>query len=214
MLQHLARLPRDSGIEWRFLKGNHEATMLEFLEDSTAGARWCEYGGEATLWSYGLRLPQLKHKPEAWAHLSADLNHKVADDERAFLDGLELSLSVGDYFFAHAGALPGVPLDRQAESDLMWIRGAFLNSEVSFDRVIVHGHTPRKSVHADHRRIGLDTKAYDSGVLTALRLEGAERTIIQACGDPFQAAEVRVLPLHVPSPALKEAASAGPLAAG
>ena len=37
-------------------------------------------------------------------------------------------------------------------------------------------------MHADHRRIGLDTKAYDSGVLSALRLEGRERTLLQAVG--------------------------------
>lgn len=196
VVQYLADLPRDGEIEWRFLKGNHEATMLEFLDDSTAGPRWCEYGGEATLQSYGLRIPQLKHKPEAWAHVSADLDHKVTPAERAFLESLELSVSVGDYFFAHAGALPGEPLDRQSEKDLMWIRGAFLHSEVGFEQVVVHGHTPRTSVYADHRRIGIDTKAYDSGVLTALRLERTDRVVIQSFRDAAGGTETRVLALH------------------
>lgn len=196
VVQHLAGLPGNGEIEWRFLKGNHEATMLEFLEDSTAGSRWCEYGGEATLQSFGLRAPQLKHKPEAWAHLSADLDHKVTDKERAFLENLELSVSVGDYFFTHAGALPGEPLDRQTEKDLMWIRGAFLHSDVDFEQVVVHGHTPRTNVYADHRRIGIDTKAYDSGVLTALRLAGTERTVIQSFRNTVGVIETRTLPLH------------------
>lgn len=204
VVQHLASLPRDGEIEWRFLKGNHEATMLEFMDDSTAGSRWCEYGGEATLQSYGLRPPQLKHRPDAWAHLSADLQHKVTDAERAFLENLELSVSVGDYFFTHAGALPGEPLNQQSEKDLMWIRGAFLHSDVDFEQVVVHGHTPRTNVYSDHRRIGIDTKAYESGVLTALRLAGTERIVIQAFKNSAGVIETRTLTLHEASSTSKD----------
>ncbi|WP_372706777.1 metallophosphoesterase family protein, partial [Brevundimonas sp.] len=183
VIRYLSSLPRDLGIEWRFLKGNHEEAMLDFLKDPTTGPTWCEYGGDTTLASYGLRLPQMKHKPEAWVHVSADLDHKVTPAERAFLEELELSLSVGDYFFAHAGARPGVALSEQSTRDLMWIRNSFLDSEVEFEKVVVHGHTPQMSVHADQRRIGIDTKAYDSGVLTAVRLEGQRRSLAQATLD-------------------------------
>lgn len=180
VIQYLAALPKDAGIEWRFLKGNHEEAMLDFLDDPTTGPTWCEYGGDATLASYGLRLPQMKHKPEAWKHLADDLDHKVTPTELEFLQRLELSLSVGDYFFAHAGARPGIPLDQQAERDLMWIRNSFLDSEVEFEKVVVHGHTPTHEVHVDGRRIGVDTRAYDSGTLTALRLEGGDRRLLKS----------------------------------
>lgn len=180
VLRYLIDLPKDGGIEWRFLKGNHEEAMLDFLDDPATGPTWCEYGGDATLASYGLRLPQMKHKPEAWGHLAADLDHKVTALERELLEGLELSISEGDYFFAHAGARPGEPLDRQTERDLMWIRNSFLGSEVVFEKVVVHGHTPTKNVHIDHRRIGTDTKAYESGILSAVRLEASARTVMQA----------------------------------
>lgn len=180
VIRCLADLPTDRGIEWRFLKGNHEEAMLDFLDDPSAGARWCEYGGDAALRSYGLKPPELKHKLEAWARVSADLDHKLTPRERAFLENLELSLSIGDYFFAHAGARPGEPLDRQSERDLMWIRNSFLDSEVEFEKVVVHGHTPTRKVHVDRRRIGVDTKAYESGVLSAVRLHGDERDILQA----------------------------------
>ncbi|MDI1325527.1 MAG: metallophosphoesterase family protein [Brevundimonas sp.] len=179
VIRYLCNLPEDLGIEWKFLKGNHEEAMLDFLRDPATGSTWCEYGGDATLASYGLRLPQMKHKPQAWAHLSADLDHKLAPVERAFLEGLELSLAVGDYFFAHAGARPGIALSEQTERDLMWIRGSFLESEIEFEKVVVHGHTPAPAVQADRRRIGIDTKAYETGVLTALRLSGADRRIVQ-----------------------------------
>lgn len=182
VLRFLADLPSKPGVEWRFLKGNHEQAMLDFLEDPSAGAKWCEYGGDSALRSYGLRVPDMAHKAEAWARVSADLRHKLEPREVEFLEGLEFSLSVGDYFFAHAGARPGVPLERQSPHELMWIRGSFLNSTVAFSRVVIHGHTPTTEVYADHRRIGLDTRAYESGVLTALRLEGTSRTILQAKG--------------------------------
>lgn len=180
VIRYLVDLPKDAGIEWRFLKGNHEEAMLDFLDDPSTGPTWCEYGGDATLASYGLRLPQMKHKPEAWKHLADDLDHKVTPAERAFLKGLELSLSVGDYFFAHAGARPGVPLDQQSERDLMWIRNSFLDSEDGFEKVVVHGHTPAAEVHVDRRRIGIDTKAYSSGILSAVRLHGEARLVLQA----------------------------------
>jgi hypothetical protein len=35
---------------------------------------------------------------------------------------------------------------------------------------------------AIRRRIGIDTKAYDTGVLTGLRMEGQERSLLQASG--------------------------------
>ena len=184
VIRYLTGLPADAGIEWRFLKGNHEEAMLTFLDEPGFGVNWCEYGGDAALASYGLKPPEMKHRAEAWARVAADLAHKVTAREREFLETLEYSISIGDYFFAHAGARPGQPLDRQTERDLMWIRNSFLDSEVAFEKVVVHGHTPTQEVHVDHRRIGVDTKAYGSGVLSAVRLEGDGRTLVQALARP------------------------------
>lgn len=179
VLQLLAGLPKDGPVEWRFLKGNHEQAMLDFLAEPARGAQWCEYGGDATLASFGLSLPPMRHKLGSWATLSADLNHKLTAVESQFLESLELGIDVGDYFFAHAGARPGVSLATQSVEDLMWIRRSFLDSDYEFEKVVVHGHTPTEAVHADRRRIGVDTKAYESGILTALRLEGRTRQLLQ-----------------------------------
>lgn len=183
VIQYLARLRAILEIEWRFLRGNHEQAMLDFLLDPSQGAKWCEYGGDATLTSYGLRVPQLKHRVEAWSQLSADLDHRVAAEERRFLEELELSATIGDYFFAHAGARPGESLENQSPTDLMWIRRSFLASHVEFEKVVVHGHTPTAEVYADRRRLGIDTKAYESGVLTALCLVGQDRELLQAVAE-------------------------------
>lgn len=194
VLMHLAALPRDLGIEWRFLKGNHEEAMLNFLAAPSAGARWCEYGGDAALRSFGLRPPEMKHRIEAWSRVAADLDHKLTPSVRELLETLELSVSVGDYFFSHAGARPGEPLDRQTDRDLMWIRNSFLDSDVPFEKIVVHGHTPTRRVHFDRRRIGVDTKAYESGALSALRLEGRTRAVLQAAVDSENCVAVSVLP--------------------
>ena len=182
VLRFLSGLTRNTAVEWRFLKGNHEAALLDFIADPSTGPRWCEYGGDATLGSYGLKPPQMLHSSPAWAGVSADFAHRVSEDEREFLESLETRFEIGDYFFAHAGARPGVSLDRQSSKDLLWIRGSFIESGVPFEKIVVHGHTPVEQVYADHRRIGIDTKAYESGVLTALRLQAGDREVLQAIG--------------------------------
>ena len=181
VLRYLMDLPKDAGVEWRFLKGNHEEAMLKFLDDPSFGPNWCEYGGDAALASYGLKPPEMKHRAQSWALVAADLDHKISNDEREFLESLEYSLSIGDYFFAHAGARPRIALDRQSERDLTWIRGSFLNDPEPFEKVIVHGHTPTATVHVDARRIGVDTKAYESGVLSAVKLLGDTCQIVSSC---------------------------------
>lgn len=209
VVDYLAELARSPDAEWRFLRGNHEQTMLDFMRDPGLGPQWCEYGGEQTLQSYGLRPPAMKHRTETWGPVAADLAHRVSPEAMTFLEGLENSVTVGDYFFAHAGARPKVPLERQTPNDLMWIRSQFLDSPVGFERIVVHGHTPTSEVHADSRRIGIDTRAYSSGRLTALRLIGPDRLLMQSIGKPGgrRGGEVAVEPLIRTEPLTPAAAA-------
>jgi serine/threonine protein phosphatase 1 len=75
-----------------------------------------------------------------------------------------------------------VPLERQTEQDLLWIRDDFLRSARRLDKVIVHGHTPAEEAYLGEHRIGLDTGAYATNVLTAARLKGSTRQLIQVRG--------------------------------
>jgi serine/threonine protein phosphatase 1 len=61
----------------------------------------------------------------------------------------------------------------------MWIRQSFLGDARAFEKIVVHGHTPTEDIQADHRRIGLDTGAYATGVLSAVRLEGSAQEALQ-----------------------------------
>ena len=89
-----------------------------------------------------------------------------------------LSHRADDYLFVHAGVRPGVHLEAQDPEDLIWIRGPFLASDAPFGKVVVHGHTPGAEPELRANRIGIDTGAYFTNRLTALRLEGGSRRFL------------------------------------
>lgn len=176
---------RDSGIfECRFLRGNHDQSVLDFLFDPATGPGWCDFGGRDTLISYGVKPPRQRTDLEGWSKTAAEFAAALPPTHAEFFRNLEPFCEYGDYFFAHAGVRPGVPLEDQAEHDLMWIRQPFLDDPRALPKVVVHGHTPAETVHSDRRRIGIDTGAYATDVLTAVKLTGAEQSLIQTVRRP------------------------------
>jgi len=167
------------GFESYFLKGNHEEMLLYFLGDSTYGITWCDYGGLQTLESYGAAASTLARHPMAYDHAAHVLRTLLPPEHLDFLNELEPSLTLGDYFFVHAGVRPGVALDDQQEKDMLWIRDSFLHSKKDFSKIVVHGHTPEIAVQARKNRIGIDTGAFMTDVLTCLVLEGNTRRLLQ-----------------------------------
>lgn len=165
-------------VEPHFLRGNHDQALLDFLHDPATGLGWCDFGGREAMRSYGVRAPGGNAGVEAWSQCSDELAAAIPETHLGFLRTLEPCFDLGDYFFAHAGARPGTPLDAQAEDDLLWIRAPFLNDARRFEKVVVHGHSAGVEPYADHRRIGIDTGAYATGQLTALRLEGRSRSLV------------------------------------
>lgn len=161
------------------LKGNHEDAMVRFLSDPAFAPAWIANWGQATLVSYGVPPPSA-FDPAACEAVQAQFAAALPDRHRAFLAGLRLSLEVGDYLFVHAGIRPGVPLDAQAERDMIWIRYDFLESDEAFEKVVVHGHTPADRPERKSNRINVDTGVYFSGVLTAVRLEGEQQRFMQS----------------------------------
>lgn len=150
-----------------YLKGNHEEAFLKFLQDPGFGPRWAGYGGLETLTSYGVRPPRTRTQAEEWVTACEALRDALPIDHRAFLNRLDISVTIGDYVFVHAGLRPGRAIKDQTEQDALWIREDFLNDTSSFGPIVVHGHTPISEPHRDYRRIGIDTGAYLSGRLTA-----------------------------------------------
>jgi serine/threonine protein phosphatase 1 len=194
VMEALVWLQRRPDLEIHFLKGNHEQALLEFLEAPEGGGPWTEFGGAETLFSYGVEPPAADAPPDAYAQARDELLERMPASHLRLLLGLETMVVVGDYAFVHAGIRPGVALDAQTETDLLWIRRGFVDQPGPFGKVIVHGHTwlseqPQLGEH----RLGLDTGAYATGVLTAARIEDGEIEILQAArGDVWAPQEAVV----------------------
>jgi serine/threonine protein phosphatase 1 len=180
VVEAMVWLQQRSDIQACFLKGNHEAALMRFLDNPTDSAGWLRFGGVETLRSYGVAAPA-PDDPAACLHARDLLLQRMPSSHLRFLERLELMLVVGDYAFVHAGVQPGVDLRSQREEDLLWIRQEFLADEGPFEKIVVHGHswTDDKPQILPHR-IGLDTGAYATGVLTAVRLDGENIGLLQA----------------------------------
>jgi serine/threonine protein phosphatase 1 len=131
------------------LKGNHDAMMVEALQDPSKMAGWISKGGDAALASYG-------GDPGA-----------VPPTHIAWLDRLQLMHLDAHRIYVHAGVDPGIPLDQQSEATLLWKRypegfpGGFGALHV------VHGHDnfPEGPLLYEGRT-NLDTLAWRTGRLT------------------------------------------------
>lgn len=166
--------------EVRALKGNHEEALLQFLGDPTFGQTWLDHGGGPTLVSYGVQPPAQRTDAEAWVKVRDAFAEALPPEHLAFYQGLELMIVEGDYAFVHAGVRPGVSLADQSERDLLWIRQEFLQERGRFEKIIVHGHTPLEAPQLAPNRLGVDTGAYATGVLTAVRLQGEDQQVMQS----------------------------------
>ena len=153
-----------------FLKGNHEEYLTRFTINPPVLDEWQQFGGLETLRSYGI-VPPIKVGADAHAQLAAAFRQALPASHRKFFDNLRLSFTCGDFFFVHAGVRPGIPLTKQREEDLLWIRQDFLLCEEEFSKIIVHGHTPMLEPDIRPNRINIDTGAYATGRLTCLKLE-------------------------------------------
>jgi serine/threonine protein phosphatase 1 len=171
---------RPHGYERRYLKGNHEQMMLDFIADPLANRAWTLQGGAETLMSYGVHPPSpVNAKPDEWVAAAVMLKANIPPEHHAFLDALERYVVLGDYAFVHAGVDASRPIEQQSDDDLYWAREAFIASKRRFSHRVVHGHTPVDRPFSDERRIAVDTGAYASGVLTAARFEGPEVSFVQ-----------------------------------
>jgi serine/threonine protein phosphatase 1 len=159
------------------LRGNHEAMIIEFCENPDVLEQWRRLGGLETLISYGL-VPSLRNEPIERARLSAELERELPPEHRGFLLGLRSYFRCGDFLFVHAGIRPGVPMERQRDEDLLWIRDDFLTHEEDYDAVVIHGHSPVLQPDIRPNRINIDTGAYATGRLTCLVLEREELLFI------------------------------------
>ena len=160
------------GVQTVFLLGNHEEVLLRILAgEAELITNWRCFGGSECLASYGVDASGLTGLSDEEA--LATIRNAIPKEHVEFLESFDDSCRFGDYLFVHAGIRPGVEIDQQRQSDLRWIREPFLFDETDHGFVVVHGHTIRPEVEMRPNRIGIDTGAFQTGVLTAIAIEGS-----------------------------------------
>jgi len=161
---------------WRFLRGNHEQMLLDWLGDPSArpSSLWLLNGGLQTLRSYA---PSLGREALLERENDERLRAAFPESHRAFFCATELFVDTPEAFFCHAGVDLGKPLGEQSPEVLMWVRKEFWDDRRPCPKLVVSGHTPRSHAVVTGDRINLDTGCVYGGPLTALRLP--DRRLIQ-----------------------------------
>jgi len=126
--------------------------------------------------SYGCDPAELAGRSAA--EIVAIVRSAVPPEHVEFLESFADSCRFGDYLFVHAGIRPGIPLEQQSQADMRWIRDPFLFDDTDHGFVVVHGHTISEEVVELPNRIGIDTGAYRTDILTALAVEESNRWLL------------------------------------
>lgn len=173
---------KDEFPDTRLLIGNHEECFLAALTGDVSRLRYfMRIGGDATVQSYW--KGDVSFLEASFEQVAEQLPDMVPPEHVQFLGSGEDVIEIGGYIFVHAGIRPGVPIEKQALGDLRWIRHEFLDDERDHGAMIIHGHTIYDDVDEWPNRIGIDTGAYKSGILTAIVLEGRERRYLKTTSE-------------------------------
>ena len=179
--------PSISGFRRLCLSGNHEEAMLAAFEGREGFNWWCRYGGLETLASYGVSISQLDPAARNWATNRAVLEAYVPRAHVQFLTSLPVAVRVPGYVLVHGGFDPALGLDAQTDTDLRWFRYRSGPLAPGREGCVVHGHTIVEQALVSEGRIAIDTGAFATGRLTAVRLSpGQVPKLIEQSGPSLQ----------------------------
>jgi serine/threonine protein phosphatase 1 len=163
VLTYIIELQKREELEIICLKGNHEDMFLAYLGlQGQHGDMFLYNGGYATLLSYGARPKQ----PSVNELIAA-----IPPDHIDFLQSLRTYFVMTPFICVHAGVHPSKPLEKQTDSELLWIRNEFIDNPHRLPYIVLFGHTPRVSVLFDlPYKIGLDTGLVYGNQLSCLEV--------------------------------------------
>lgn len=161
MLEFQSKFPNT-----KFMKGNHEDMLMDFLGfGGRLGQAFLYNGGLETIQSYGISVFA---SPEEMAGA-------IPPEHLAFFSGLHSILRIEKFICAHAGLNPLRDLESQNDGDVLWIRDEFISNVHSFNATIVFGHTPYRDIllHLPYK-VGIDTGLVFGNKLTCLELRSGK----------------------------------------
>ncbi len=165
VLEELSTTELD-GFQRFCLAGNHEETMLDFLKNPHRDHRWLEFGGLETLQSYGMR-----GCPVTIGNCGQPCSrpfHPIT----LILPPASLTPCGARICFVHAGLLNDVPLEQQEDKHLLWIRPNQQGAPLAQNPFLtVHGHTPVRNVAMVANRLNVDTGAFMTRRLSAVKIK-------------------------------------------
>ena len=144
-----------------YLMGSHEYAYLHSAQDEYYNYLFWNYGGPATVNSYG----------------SFENIGKIHGD---FFENLKFYYLTEKYLFVHAGINPRYSLNEQDEVDLVYIRFNFINSKHNLPQKIIFGHTEFDKPYIDEGKIGIDLGCgkYKDSPLCALILDNGREEFV------------------------------------
>ncbi len=159
-----------------FLRGNHEAFMLAYLQDQEFEL-WGMNGGVATLRSYAVD----------------GQNVYIPEEHVDFVRQTQLYYDDPGFFFVHAGLRPELTIAENlahcGEEVFLWEREHLHvhESELAWEKTVVCGHTPKPEPLNLDKLIDIDTGCVyhmhpRMGRLTAVRLPEREFIMVDDVG--------------------------------
>ena len=151
-----------------YLIGSHEYAMMHAKYDEYYDYLFWNYGGDATVDSYGSFENIMKIHGE-------------------FFKSLKFYCKKGNYLFVHAGVRSGIPLKEQDKVDMVYIRSNFYNYDHDFPFKIIFGHTDFERPQVWKDRICIDTGCgkYKDAPLTAIVIEKGKEVFVNSSGDEY-----------------------------
>jgi len=176
VLEALFDLKKVKGSRINCLLGNHESALLKFLDDPVKGKDWLGFGGAQTLASYKVKTTSQEPGRKELLRIRDGLGSEMGNHV-AFLRSLETHLRSGDVIFTHAGVNPKSKDPSDDTRAMLWGHPEFLTDWPIPDMLVVHGHFDTAGAACRPGRICVDSGAYYSGELSAVRLDDSAKII-------------------------------------
>ena len=144
------------------LIGSHEYALLHAKTDDYYDYLFWNYGGPATVRSYGGRF------------------ENILATHGDFFRSLKFYHLTDDYLFVHAGIDPRYSLEEQSEVDLVYMRSAFDRNKHNLKQKVIFGHTEFDAplVQDDKICIDLGCGKYKNAKLCALILDNGKEEFV------------------------------------